>query len=288
MLRKLLGTAFVVALLSGILQSSNVSASSIYDEHYRHTSTAEIKGATCTAIDITSNWSQYILDEDKWGNYNTTQRNAAKNSLTEALSNGGRWAVSQVEYSTGEKYVKVYWTTDDALSLQWGPTDILTTAPAYEGNYAYIMANNSNTLDTCVPDVTSIGIGSYPGGGYGSYMSNPDDPYTDILNLFIMTDYPNYPVNYEGAAIVTGYADADGDGLSAAKEAVQGTSDANSDSDGDGLNDYIESQWNSNRNDIFCSTECAYPNPLKKDIYVEIDWMDDGTTMYKPTATQID
>lgn len=59
------------------------------------------------------------------------------------------------------------------------------------------------------------------------------------------------------------------------------------DRDGDGIDDFVESQWNPNRDALFCGAECAYPDPAKKDIYLEIDWMNDGNRSFKPNETQI-
>jgi len=70
--------------------------------------------------------------------------------------------------------------------------------------------------------------------------------------------------------------DGDKDGLSVSREQIQGTSDSIKDTDGDGLDDLTESQWFPNRQAVFCNAtfnRCEYPNPLQKDVYVELDWM---------------
>src|SRR5690606_9112638 len=97
-----------------------------------------------------------------------------------------------------------------------------------------------------------------------------------------------------------GLGDLDNDGLTLAQEMTQGTYDFFVDSDGDGVgsglagdSDYVESIWNLDRDYLFCDTSgsppytCAYPNPTKKDLYLEIDWMKNGAIEYKPTTTQI-
>lgn len=82
--------------------------------------------------------------------------------------------------------------------------------------------------------------------------------------------------------------DADKDGLSAAREAEQKTNNAKPDSDDDGLSDYLESKWNAKRDVLFCGAACAYPDPIKKDIYIEADWMvlPDGTNT-QPNGAQV-
>jgi hypothetical protein len=60
------------------------------------------------------------------------------------------------------------------------------------------------------------------------------------------------------------------------------------------ISDFKESQWYSDRDEVFCNTNsspyvCAYPDPTTKDIYVEIDWMKNPSTneVFKPTTTQL-
>lgn len=82
--------------------------------------------------------------------------------------------------------------------------------------------------------------------------------------------------------------DNDKDGLSAAQETEQGTSNAAVDTDKDGLSDLVESKWYIDKQVVFCGSTCALPSPIKKDIYLEADWMvkpDKAST--KPTAQQV-
>lgn len=87
-----------------------------------------------------------------------------------------------------------------------------------------------------------------------------------------------------GTGVSSTSVDADGDGLNAIQELIQGTSDLVVDTDRDGLSDYIESTSYPDRDNVFCGSSCAYPNPTIKDLYVEIDWMVNGTFSTKPTT----
>ncbi|HVF53880.1 MAG TPA: PKD domain-containing protein [Actinomycetota bacterium] len=73
--------------------------------------------------------------------------------------------------------------------------------------------------------------------------------------------------------IVVADRDRDGDALPACREELQGTTDGRTDWDRDGLSDLTESRWFDRRKRIFCGRSCAYPNPVGKDIFVEVDRM---------------
>lgn len=76
------------------------------------------------------------------------------------------------------------------------------------------------------------------------------------------------------------------------QEQFQGTFDNVVDSDGDGISDYDESRWSLYYDEKYCDMQstprvCSYPDPKVKDLYVEIDWMKDGTNEYKPSSAQL-
>lgn len=65
---------------------------------------------------------------------------------------------------------------------------------------------------------------------------------------------------------------------------------ADLDSDGDGLSDYVESRSYPSRQAVFCGTSCAYPDPSIKDLYVENDWMKEPGLLgrsFKPNTAQL-
>lgn len=96
--------------------------------------------------------------------------------------------------------IHVFWTEDDSLYLDWDD-------PTFGGGYA-VMAKG-NDLRTVLLDL------------HGAYYPKPCVPFlssyqtnassTNVIsdnlghnkNLFVVTDYPNYPTGYEGELIVT-------------------------------------------------------------------------------------
>lgn len=80
-------------------------------------------GIQCEDIDITTNWSEYILDSTKWYNPNDSNYQAMKVSFENALDHGS-WGVSiDSSYqgnNSGRGYVstvKVYWREDRNQSI---------------------------------------------------------------------------------------------------------------------------------------------------------------------------
>ena len=136
---------------------------------------------------------------------------------------------------------------------------------------------------------------------YGSYhfwysLANPPYYIPNMSNfsskIYLFTGDVIYPQEYEGIVIDSENVDTDQDGLTWAQERQQGTLDSNPDTDGDGISDFIESIWFNDRDEVFCAVNitpyvCAYPDPLVKDLYLEFDWMYDGTRSYKPSQDQI-
>jgi len=190
----------------------------------------------------------------------------------------------------------VYWTEDTSLALDWdfAPGYVFAESSTGQMSAAVIMCNGSTNqvenvgffvnlpnavlVNSTVPDID-------PGSASDKYQ-----------NFLLYTDHSNLPLGYEGEAIKAGDEDIDLDGLDLIQELKQGTVDAAgyNDTDYDGLSDMVESVWYVDRTDVFCNTApnpdvCALPDPVKQDIYVEIDWMSDATnsTLYKPTNSQL-
>jgi hypothetical protein len=144
--------------------------------------------------------------------------------------------------------------------IEGGP---ITSATDIYDNYLYIPLCHSNCSGLLATGDTWIH--RIPLGNFG----------TVIKNFSSLADISS--------------VDVDGDGLTTQQEASQGTSDHTTDTDGDGLSDYTESQWNPARDSVFCgSSECAYPNPTQKDLFVQVDWMQDNNSRsFKPSDTQL-
>lgn len=293
--------AILIALLSAILiLPSSAFATTPYDSNLQLTSSVKLyrddSGITndCSEVDVTSNWA------DPLSNYTggNTNYQIARDSFNTARESGGRWGVSYQDtwYPYDQKYYFIFWTEDDSLALQFDNPGFFDTVLAFAAEsdgvttkaglkYVQIRGADGSFGAPCTPEIIdaaitgSVGIGiSHDSGMRKSF--------------FVYTDHPNYPANYAGANVVTWNTHGDTDGLSKVLEDAQGTSDNDDDSDNDGINDLKESTSYSDRNAVYCDTEttphtCAFPDPVKKDIYVEIDWMNDGTRDYKPSTTQL-
>jgi hypothetical protein len=288
--RLLVGATLGVALFSIALSGQTAIAASIYDDVYRHTDSVIISTpawspyyTSCSPIDYTLTISSAITEalSNNSRNNNNTDAATYLESWENALS-GGRWTVSQSTKDNGEghhyKQILINWTEDDSLALDW------------TSNPTYVVATG-NGLHSIILRPKNVMVGgsscdAYALLGTGVEVSNDGSGAVPVESLFVYSDHLNYPSGYAGTSVV-GNTDTDLDGLNIAQESIQGTSDSEQDTDSDGLDDYVESQWYPDRDDVFCGSQCAYADPVVKDIYVEIDWMDDGTNEYKPTSTQL-
>jgi hypothetical protein len=282
----LLGVAFLASLMPSLV--SDVNAVSAYDNEYQTTSTISLSNTAsgsmgaCSSVDYSSKWPLLF---DQASNTNSSQQTTIDNlkSSFETAEASGRWGVSGFGDTTYSG-ITLYWTEDTSLSLNWmsggnvraGGNDVKTISFVTQA----LWMGNSNcapwarfSLDSFPPDVSS------------------ENGYTK--NFFVYTDHPNYPAEYGGVLLQDVSTDVDDDGLIKAQEMTQGTSDVDmdGDTDNDGINDLKESVWYPDRNTVFCgSSECAYPDPVKKDLYVEVDWMKESGLFgrsFKPSATQL-
>jgi streptogramin lyase len=179
------------------------------------------------------------------------------------------------------------------------------------GNLAISGLNNDDQAKSMVmgPDgALWIGVHRTPNDGYGKKIARID-PITHESSAWTISTGGSKPmgmtvgpdmnvwftenVGHKISRIGTGLSstdDQDNDSLNLANELAQGTIDTDSDMDNDGLSDYVESVQLTGRDAIFCNPAtnyCEYPDPLRKDIYVEADWMyRNGGTSLPSYSTQ--
>ena len=283
--RKLLYTVAIIALiLSPFSGAARVRAASVYDNVVHTTNTlmvgsgAEPTNSPYDATDvigsaITNKCSKTLVD-----------------SLSGAVNNGGKWAVTNSMYPTGGVFydiVFVYWSSDTNAEVTFD-TDSVTVPVT---GLLYLIYAGPSTGFIC--------LGNTYAYNPPQVLATASTPWCDIdpncavsYLPYVSTYDVTYPTGYAGELLPSDPSDTDGDGLTADQEKLLSTDDAKADSDGDGLSDYIESFWYDTRYSTFCSTAltpyvCALPDPHTKDLYVEIDWLDDGVSNYQPTSTQL-
>lgn len=297
MIRKLQSyNKFIVVLILASLVGSSLisplaSAASVYDDAYQQTETLEIRGEgygqDCSTENIISSWSSKLLADPSVGS-----------SFGNALESGS-WAIAQTKTDNGmagvhDDFVRIYWTESNEMELDFQhmfstfyETRLVksdTNQPIHQAlirsNFAgYVGGQNCNII------VQDAGTSDDALFTHNFTMTQGS---AEIRGYIAVNVNVNYPDDYEGDVVANGSIDEDEDGLSFAKESAQGTSDNSKDTDGDGLSDYVESQWYPSRQSVFCGTSCTYPNPTQKDIYVEIDWMKNSSNqVFKPTNSQL-
>lgn len=307
------------------LVANTANAASDFDTTLRTTDELTISaynfyGTTCTAEDLSSTWESLILEQ-------------ASPSAIESFNNKQSWALLTEFLDYGDmstQYVRVYWSETPALgefsgySLNGGATWYRGLGYSADIVHSLLISNQAvaNGTPGCAATVSNYGETegyNYPQTGFETQQFPPywdvyNDPlsfngfhfylsydYTDSYGIYSLENVTiRYPEGYEGEVIggepggSDENEDKDGDGLTVAQENQQGTDDNNVDSDGDGIDDYKESIWFLERENVFCNTnttplECAYPNPIVPDIYIEMDWMKDpsNSKVFKPTDAQL-
>lgn len=280
-----------------LLNATPVSATGLYDEALA--TVDELKyGAMSNPEDVTHSYLKFFSGCDP----------SYLASFQTALASG-YWSVLQVTANSALGGTGIHPTY--GVQINW--SDVakgeVVFIPAGEPNFPFGgvgLEDNSNVTITqkvlrTMPhwDTGELYV-SCQNYGYMP-MSWPFDdgiftPDRYVSAIFSNTYPVNYPEDYEGELVPLPNinADHDGDGLNALREMQQGTLDNNPDTDGDGIDDFKESIWFPDRDDVFCDTStspytCAYPDPKKKDLYVEVDWMYDpvANRSFKPTSTQI-
>ncbi|HMH69876.1 MAG TPA: hypothetical protein VK502_00600 [Candidatus Saccharimonadales bacterium] len=305
------------SLVCSLLPFSVANATSVYDNTITTVDgvhVARMPGSllpACGVHDLSSSWSSVFLDSTKWGD-DWTQRigGVTFEEMRDAFNASSSISVSQGNFNAGYtnihgtefgQSVFIQFTVSPTAYIDFGSAGGHTFAYTRntDGDYVYNVRLSLKNTSDCSVVVNQVArytgtqdiawlhshIGS-PNFTIASDWESTDTGFnTDARPWFINTPI-SYPTGYAGEVVST---DLDGDGLVASREVVQGTSNTNKDTDGDGLSDYVESQWYYSRNNVFCGSQCAYPDPVAKDLYVEIDWMKDSNNRsFKPSATQLD
>ncbi|MBL8160051.1 hypothetical protein JNJ66_06370 [Candidatus Saccharibacteria bacterium] len=128
---------------------------------------------------------------------------------------------------------------------------------------------------------------------YANFCGAANNTYVTVLDLVnVIGD--RYPRSEPLTSYDYEEIDMDGDKLNMFHENQQGTSDYSQDFDDDGIDDNKESEWYSDKIVTYCNTDtqnnpinCAAPNPLQKDLFVQIDWTKDNNYSTQPTPDQL-
>lgn len=273
----LTSTIAVVALVNIInlmpLYSENAFASSIYDDVIKSLDSIKVEGVS-GEVDVTNTYGSLM---------SLSCGSTFYNSFKAAVDGGGDWAIVNFDEGSGKR-VRVIWSsTANSLTAQFGMDSPSVKYLYLTGTVGYVQfGRQSNGSPVCDYATTPTSL---------SYVVLSQSSFSSDEGIFANTFNVSYPSGYEGVIVSDQSTDVDGDGLNAARELFQGTSDNAKDTDEDGLNDYVESRWYPYHDSAFCDTStpkhCAEPHPTAKDVYVEMDWMNDGTTSYKPTDIQV-
>lgn len=284
--------------------SSPAGATSAFDGVVDKARTLKISGSngSCTN-DISTTWLSLLQQASVGGPqfpYQSQYVTDAYNQLVENMSAGSGWGLWEMKYQGKYSVQLVIFPPETDFVFEYTPSG--TPVPILNGYHSSpedVYFIEMSMYDCSYPKYTVRGpaweaVGEYPDHISYQNFDNPSNIsyMVETKIFFINYDSITYPTGYDGETIPTSnaWADLDGDGLIASEESSQGTSNASKDTDGDGIDDFKESVWFEDRDDIFCGTsQCAYPNPTEKDVYVEIDWMKDFLNrVYKPSGTQLD
>lgn len=277
----------LISFLYWCSQSFFFSAASAWDSALQTTDSLIVKNtAHSFEEDITDTYIQKLRDCDPVNNWYLETFGSV------VSHEDGNWAITTRTLNDGSMVVYISVSTDSTAETLFTTNYVPGYGYSPNGYAAFV-----GELDPTV--VLEIAYSSFTNditcNGPGMQYAPLGMPTIGDWKVFVSTFPIDYPVGYEGAILNTSdtWTDIDEDGLVVAEEKAQGTSDTKKDTDGDGIDDYKESILFEDRDDVFCDTTasslvCAYPDPLTKDLYVEIDWINDGTEIYKPTSTQLE
>lgn len=210
---------FIASSICSLFISPLAKATSAFDDDYQKVSSVSVAasnyyGINCSAVDLTTSWPEYILDNTKWHDPNQTSgSNVDAKASLEAASENGRWIVStgaQWGDSGYVRFVDVAWTEDNRMELDWSSGDGKIYAFSDTGSGVHTVRFYNENLyygnGDCRPVMTSYGAdsgivvsrdkpwvaapaNSSQGGGYANLFANIDSAKF------------NYPANYAGDSI---------------------------------------------------------------------------------------
>lgn len=207
------------------------------------------------------------------------------------------------EAATSGVFAITKWT-ESSVNIYWSQ-DIQDANLAYfytDWGFEYLHATVNDTSNTHRAELYLSPDGEIQcenwNNWYDFYLAQhsiePIEPSQYVILPFASNWPVDFPDGYEGVVSVNAKfaIDNDTDGLTLLQELQQGTSDSEKDTDKDGIDDFKESKWFLARDSVFCKITvspkvCSYPSPITKDVYLEIDWMNDGIQSNKPSSSQI-
>jgi hypothetical protein len=226
------------------------------------------------------------LSKDELGDEHATS--------SRSVSLNGEWELLNIQ-NIG--LVRIHLTDFTATRLTSYENLNKFSAISDDGRYVAITSFNGSSpliydLNQCGQSATSV-QSSWVGSTPSSPCASRDLSgviYTTVGGGFTVSAKPEFNDNGWQLTMFAsnGAYNSSGITLSAANYVAPAN---NTDSDGDGLSDQIESLSYNKRQAVFCGITCTYPDPSKKDLYVEIDWMKEPGGLgrsFKPTTSQLE
>ncbi len=260
-----------------------------------------------TALDAGFSWNnpayQSLPDADFMQYFTEYCPTTAVNSFLDAVERGTNFAIlQQNNVGETERHPTFVWqnNTSGDFTGSWSESDtpynsskslmFSPTGGATHMRYYLSYDSSSSPAWSCSGYTSSYSIAVAHEDIDKSWNMSMSviQPYISTFNNF------TNPPDYEGTDIPNGLSmDIDGDGLTGSQENSQGTSILKEDTDGDGLSDLDESiTYNAYYGMTYCDQSspflCAHPDPLEKDLFIEVDWMENGVDApFKPSSTQL-
>lgn len=308
--RKLHMSLFPLAVIVlACIMSSNTNATSAYDNTITLSEQLSLSNSiySCGEQNHQTSWSSVFSNSSYWSEAVGTSYSTASSAFADANSNTNGWSVSQATWNVSVNIGNLHWDVGDKaiyITYTADENNYVDFSSRFGFNYAYLHSPNSTPVYTVILGLNDacemkVAVARTLAGNSPAYLffDNEMNVAADgtggnrTVETYFINSPITYPSGYEGIEppIDNSWADLDEDGLDPDQELLQNTSNTNPDSDSDGLSDFIESEWFPDREVVFCGSQCAYPDPLEKDVYIELDWMYDNSIpeTYRPTSTQL-